>query len=184
MPRSRGELTARFPARQRDAARLSASRWRASAGEYGPFSLIVGDGKSLWYYSNRATANGSAPPFRELPAGVYGLSNHLLDTPWLKVTSGKRRLARLLDADEAPLVAGLFDILSDRDPAPDADLPDTGVGAQRERELSPLFIAGEHYGTRASTVVLIDRDRDVLFSSAASARAASRWGLRRSASRW
>ena len=91
------------------------------------------------------------------------MSNHLLDTPWLKVTSGKQRLARLLDASEAQLTASLFDILSDRDPTPEAELPDSGVGARRERELSPLFIAGEHYGTRASTVMLIDRKQDVLF---------------------
>jgi uncharacterized protein with NRDE domain len=162
MPRSRGELTARF-LRGSDAPADYFEQAARSAGEYGPFSLIAGDGVSLWYYSNRAEPNGSQPPFRELAAGVYGLSNHLLDTPWLKVTSGKGRLGRLLGAAEAPLVSGLFDILGDRDPAPDAELPDTGVGARRERELSPLFIAGEHYGTRASTVVLIDRDQNVLF---------------------
>lgn len=162
MPRSRGELTANF-LRGNETPRAYLEQAGRTAGEYGPFSLIVGDGKGLWYYSNRATANGSAPPYCELKPGVYGLSNHLLDTPWLKVTSGKRRLAALLDADEAPLVIGLFDILSDRDPAPDVDLPHTGVGAQRERELSPLFIAAEYYGTRASTVVLIDRDGGVVF---------------------
>jgi uncharacterized protein with NRDE domain len=162
MPRSRGELTARF-LRGSDAPSDYLEQVARSAGAYGPFSLIVGDGEGLWYSSNRAASNGSDRPSRELVAGVYGLSNHLLDTPWLKVTSGKRRLAGLLGAAEAPLVAGLFDILSDRDPAPDAELPDTGVGARRERELSPLFIAGERYGTRASTVVLIGGDRNVLF---------------------
>jgi uncharacterized protein with NRDE domain len=162
MPRSRGELAARF-LRGSDTPPGYLEQVARSAGEYGPFSLIVGDGKSLWYSSNRAGSNGVERPCRELLPGVYGLSNHLLDTPWLKVTSGKQRLARLLDASEAQLAAALFDILGDRDPAPDAELPDTGVGIPRERELSPLFIAGEHYGTRASTVVLIGRDGNVLF---------------------
>ena len=162
MPRSRGELTARF-LRGGDTPPDYLAQVARSAGEYGPFSLLAGDGESLWYSSNRAAPNGSQPPFHELAAGVYGLSNHLLDTPWLKVASGKRRLARLLGAGEAQLTAGLFEILGDRDPAPDEELPDTGVGPRRERELSPLFIAGDHYGTRASTVVLIDRDQNVLF---------------------
>lgn len=162
MPRSRGELAARF-LRASDTPRAYLEQTMSSAAEYGPFSLLVGDGAGLWYSSNRAVTNGSERPFRELAPGVYGLSNHLIDTPWLKVTSGKRRLAQLMDADETTLVTGLFDILSDRDPAPDAELPDTGVGAQRERELSPLFIAADYYGTRASTVVLIDRDGQVLF---------------------
>jgi uncharacterized protein with NRDE domain len=47
--------------------------------------------------------------------------------------------------------------------APDADLPDTGVGLPRERELSACFIANGRYGTRASTVVLIGANREVLF---------------------
>jgi len=163
MPRSRGELTARFLSGT-EAPRAYLRQVAGAADEYGPFSLMVGDGESLWYYSNRAGPNDSDARFRSLAPGVYGLSNHLLDTPWLKVTSGKQRLARLLDADETSLAAGLFDILRDRNPAPETELPDTGVGAQRERELSPLFIAGEHYGTRASTALLIDRDRGVLFA--------------------
>ena len=162
MPRSRGELPARF-LRSDDSPAAYLRQVAQSDAQYGPYSLLVGDGESLWYHSNRAPRARDDAPFRSLAPGVYGLSNHLIDTPWLKVTSGKRRLARLLEADEAAVTAGLFDILSDRNPAPEAELPDTGVGAQRERELSPLFIAGEHYGTRASTVVLIDRNGDVLF---------------------
>jgi len=162
MPRSRGELTARY-LRGSDTPQAYLQETMRTASEYGPFSLLVGDTGKLWYFSNRADTNGSETPFRELAPGVYGLSNHLLDTPWLKVTSGKRRLAGLMSATENALVAGLFDILSDRDPAPEDALPDTGVGVRRERELSPLFIAAEHYGTRASTVVLIDRDGQALF---------------------
>ena len=155
-PRSRGDLAARFLLGN-DAPRQYLEQVTRSASDYGAFSLIVGDGASLWYYSNRGSEIQSLSP------GVHGLSNHLIDTPWPKVASGKERLGQLTGADETPLTTGLFEILLDRTPAPDAGLPDTGVGLQRERELSPLFIAGERYGTRASTVVLIDRAGAVLF---------------------
>ena len=68
-----------------------------------------------------------------------------------------------ISAGEAELTVRLFELLADRSEAPDHELPDTGVGLQRERELSPNFISGDRYGTRASTVILVDIDRDVLF---------------------
>jgi uncharacterized protein with NRDE domain len=94
---------------------------------------------------------------------VHGLSNHLLNTPWPKIKRSKLALEALLGAREEELTAGMFRILADRSEALDHELPDTGVGLERERELSANFISGAHYGTRASTVVLIDADRNVRF---------------------
>ena len=91
-----------------------------------------------------------------------GLSNHLPDTPWPKVERGKLWMSALMKANEGGLVGGLFDALSDRAVAPDAELPNTGVGRLRERELSCSFVAGERYGTRASTVLLVGRDGQVV----------------------
>jgi uncharacterized protein with NRDE domain len=122
---------------------------------YGGYSLLVGNLDRLYYLSNRG------PGIADIAPGTHGLSNHLLDTPWPKIRLGKQRLAALLEAGEAKLVDGLFDALADRTPAPDSELPDSGIGLQRERELSPAFIAGERYGTRASTVVLISRCNEV-----------------------
>jgi uncharacterized protein with NRDE domain len=155
-PRSRGELTTRFLRGTEDPHRFLV-QVTGSAAEYGAFNLIVGDSERLWNFSNRGDG------LQQIPPGVHGLSNHLIDTPWPKVTHGKQRLAQLLSADESRLTSGLFDILLDRTPAPDAELPDTGVGPQRERELSSSFVAGDRYGTRASTVLLIDRRNEVLF---------------------
>ncbi len=155
-PRSRGELVGAFL--QTDAEpRPYLEQVHAAGGEYGGFSLIVGDVAQLFYCANRG--NG----FEEITPGVHGLSNHLLDTPWPKVKKGREQVGALLGQSEADLVEGLFALLADRTVAPDAELPDTGVGLQRERELSPCFIAGERYGTRASTVLLISRDNEVLF---------------------
>ena len=57
----------------------------------------------------------------------------------------------------------IFSALSDPVPFADNLLPDTGVGLERERMLSPLFINGEEYGTRSTTVVLAGRDGKVTF---------------------
>lgn len=129
----------------------------ARGSEYQGFNLLVGDGAALWYLSNRDPGGA-----RTLPPGLYGVSNHLLDTPWPKVERGKRALASLLE--EEPLTAErLLDPLLDRVRAADEELPDTGVGAERERALSAAFIVSPGYGTRASTALLMERAGEVTF---------------------
>ena len=155
-PRSRGALTAGF-LRGTDEPSSYLERLAPDAAHYGGFSLLVGNLGHLYSFSNRGAG------IQELSAGVHGLSNHLLNTPWPKVTRGKRRVMALLKSGEADLIKGLFDALADRAAATDAELPDSGVGLQRERELSPAFIAGERYGTRASTVLLVSRGNKVVF---------------------
>jgi uncharacterized protein with NRDE domain len=49
----------------------------------------------------------------------------------------------------------MFDILADRSFAADGELPNTGLTPEQERALSPLFVTGELYGTRSSTVFLV-----------------------------
>lgn len=129
----------------------------AHEGErYNGFSLLVHDGATLGFYSNR----GGDPEV--VAPGVHGLSNHLLDEPWPKVEEGKLDLLGML-ARGASTPAGLLGLLDRREPAADRALPDTGVGSARERALSPRFILGSHYGTRCSTVIMVDADGEVLF---------------------
>ncbi|HEV7432883.1 MAG TPA: NRDE family protein, partial [Steroidobacteraceae bacterium] len=80
--------------------------------------------------------------------------NHLLDTPWPKVTQAKSRLAEALD--DLPQSAAMLDLLRDTEPAVDEDLPRTGVSLELERMLSSAFVRGEGYGTRCSTIVTTD----------------------------
>ena len=155
-PRSRGELVANF-LRMNVAPRPYLEHVQSEGAHYRAFSLIVGDLAQLFFCSNRG--NG----VDEIAPGVHGLSNHLLDTSWPKVRRGRDRIRSQLGRRKDDLVTGLFEILADRAVAPDAELPDTGVGLERERELSCSFIANGRYGTRASTVLLINRNRDVLF---------------------
>jgi uncharacterized protein with NRDE domain len=125
-------------------------------GRYGGFNLLYGDSCGLFYHTNRGNA-----PFR-VPPGIHGLSNGQLDTPWPKVIAAKRHLARILRG-EAVDQEELFALLSDKNPYPDPLLPDTGFGLERERHLSPIFIAGNDYGTRSSTLILIGRDDRLSF---------------------
>lgn len=128
---------------------------RDQAGRYNGFSLLVADTRSVRYFSNR---NGAA---RELPAGVYGLSNHLLDAPWPKVRTGKARLAAHLEGDVS--AERLLEILDDTHEAPADALPRTGVSLEWERQLSPVRILAGAYGTRSSTVVLISAEGEIDF---------------------
>jgi uncharacterized protein with NRDE domain len=125
------------------------------AGEYNGFNLVLGDGRSLWYFGSR---EGLARP---IPAGVHGLSNHLLDEPWPKVIRARAAMDGALKLQDP--VPALFEGLSDSAGAPDASLPATGVGLAWERRLASALITGEDYGTRASTVVVFSNDGDLYF---------------------
>jgi uncharacterized protein with NRDE domain len=155
-PRSRGELTAAFLRGNTEAGAYLESVSGVDR-EYNHFCLIVGDRSGLWFHSNRAAGR------TRIVAGVHGLSNSLLDTPWPKVVRGRQELERTLRNNDPDMITALFAMLADRSVAPDHHLPDTGVGVERERDLSPAFIASQLYGTRASTVILVGRDGDVIF---------------------
>jgi uncharacterized protein with NRDE domain len=155
-PRSRGELVSAYLSGHTD-TETYLREVAARGDQYNGFILIAGTLDALYWLSNRG------PGAARIPPGVHGLSNHLLNTPWPKIKRSKLALEALLEADEKALSAGLFQVLADRSEASNHELPDTGVGLLRERELSANFISGERYGTRASTVVLVDAEGDVLF---------------------
>lgn len=155
--RSRGELVSAFLTGNSDASAYL-GRVKSQGEQYNDFILIAGGLDALYWLSNRG------PGVERILPGVHGLSNHLLNTPWPKITRSKRAVEALLGTGETALVAGLFEVLADRSEAPDHELPDTGIGLARERQLSAVFISGERYGTRASTVVLVDKEGGVLFS--------------------
>lgn len=145
--RSRGELTRDFLLGKQSAAQY-AQRAYEEGEHYAGFNLLLGDGASFFYCSNR----GDAP--RELARGIYGVSNDSLDTPWPKVVGGKTELRKLLESE--PTAAALLRILADTHKPADSELPDTGVGLELERQFSTRFIASDVYGTRASTTLLVD----------------------------
>jgi uncharacterized protein with NRDE domain len=155
-PRSRGRLVSDFLTGDIGALE-HVERVRAETDLYNGFNLIAGDAGGLFHFSNREGR------VRSLAPGVYGLSNHLLDTPWPKVAATKTAFGRLLSGGASDLTGDLFALLSDRNRPADALLPSTGVGREWERLLSSAFIASDDYGTRSSTVVLIGRDGNIVF---------------------
>ncbi|RAV97780.1 NRDE family protein [Pseudochryseolinea flava] len=124
---------------------------------YNGFNLIVGNPEALWYYSNYRDG------VSKISEGLHGLSNHLLDSPWPKVLRGNKKFKETLSQ---PIItpASLFDILYDEQLAPDTELPQTGLPLDRERALSSMFIKTDNYGSRCSTVVLVDQHDHVIFS--------------------
>lgn len=131
------------------------ARLAQRAGRYNGFNLIAGDGESLFYFGSRS---GEA---RAIEPGVHGLSNHLLDEPWPKVVRGRMAMEDALrDDDPFPR---LLAMLSDPQGAPDAALPETGVGVAWERRLACALITGEDYGTRCSTLLARSRDGEMRF---------------------
>ena len=125
------------------------------AGEHGPFNLVLWDGQAMEYAGNH-------PRFARHPVapGLHAVSNGPFDAPWPKSNFASRALASWMknglpadarNADISPLLMAL----ADETPAHDADLPDTGVGPELERRLSPPFVRDPVYGTRCSSIVLV-----------------------------
>lgn len=152
---SRGSLVTAFLA-----SAASTSAGLEEIGQRGaqcnPFNVLCSDGQNLGVYESTTRAG------RILDAGVYALSNHLLDTPWPKVTQAKSRLAEALG--DLPQSAAMLDLLRDTEPAVDEELPRTGVSRELERMLSSAFVRGDGYGTRCSTIVTTDREGATTFA--------------------
>ncbi len=147
-PRSRGDLVRDFLTSDVGPMQYLADI-ESVASDFSGFNLIVGDTSELCYFSNR----GDVP--RRLDAGIYGLSNHLLDTPWPKVRNGRKAFGDALAGGEIS-ADNLFAVLGDKTLAPDDELPETGIGYEREKLLSAIFIETPVYGTRSSAVVIAD----------------------------
>jgi uncharacterized protein with NRDE domain len=124
---------------------------------YNGFNLIIGDVNDLFYYSNRNEN------IHDIEPGVHGLSNCLLNTPWPKTSQGTFKLQTTLDQKEAFSPEDIFAILADRSTPSDAELPDTGIGLEWERLLSPMFITSDIYGTRCSSILLWKHTGEVTF---------------------
>jgi uncharacterized protein with NRDE domain len=126
------------------------------ADKYNGFNLILGEDRDIFVFSNRGGK-------QKLKPGIYGLSNHLLNTPWPKVSRGKKLFKAALDKKGAELEESLFDMLADRHIPPDNKLPATGIGLEWERVLSSIFIVSPGYGTRSSTILLIGKNNRIKF---------------------
>lgn len=122
---------------------------------YNPYNIIYGNMDQLIYYGSVKDT------FKVLDAGVYGLSNGLLDDPWPKVITGKNRLIDLL-YDEIIDIEGLFNIL-DNPYCYDDNLPHTIEDRGLEKKLSAMHVDFDEYGTVCKQVLLIDKKGSVRY---------------------
>lgn len=152
-PRSRGFLVTDFlQNRQQPSDYLRGIE--AEQANYRGFNLLVGNPKALVYLNNRGDAT------RLLTRGVYGMSNAPISAIWPKVQESKVGFIRLISKRE-PDTEELFKMMQTDTQYPDNLLPDTGVGQDVERQLSPIFIPGQDYGTRSTTLLMWDNHGNV-----------------------
>lgn len=126
------------------------------SADYVPFNLIVGDGRQL------GILESMSGEVRALEPGIYGLSNHLLDSAWPKVERARAHFSAALGSLPDP--AAFVELLRDRSTAADEHLPSTGVSLEWERWLSPAFVSAPGYGTRCSSLLQVDRAGECRFS--------------------
>lgn len=151
---TRGKLVSDFLTSDADAESYLKSIENPKA--YNGFNLVVGTPSALFYFAN---ANGQ---MEKIKSGVHGLSNAFLNTSWPKVDDGKAKLKAAMDAEQFDNDE-LFTILRDDHAANLQELPNTGVGEELEKVLSPKFINTKDYGTVCSTVVKMNRNGTFFF---------------------
>jgi len=147
-PRSRGDLVKGFLTGNRAAGEFAAE-FAANSGAYGPCNLLVWDGTVLCYAATGLAARPLAP-------GVHALGNALLGTDWPRVRRAEAGFTAALDTDDPE--SALLAMLSDRE-AVAVDSADAALARRR----TEIFITDARYGTRSSTVVLVNDAGGVTF---------------------
>ena len=155
LERSRGELVTDFLAGH-GTPLAHARSLLADGSSYRGFNLLLGDRDRLAYVSNRHDRAV------EVEAGSHGLSNHLLDTDWPKVHSGREQLDRLL-REKRIEPSALLSLLTERGQVPGEMSLERGDGAIRKHLMNHYFIVSPVYGTRSSTVLLMDNEGRIEF---------------------
>ncbi len=155
---SRGLLITDYLSDERLSPKAYLKRILPNCRRYNGFNLLVGNLQEIFYLSNHTASIENVPP------GIHGLSNHLLNSPWPKVQRGKQKLSRLVSTASNVNPDQLFTMLRDTSVPEDAQLPDTGVGIAWERTLAPMFIHSPNYGTRSSSAILVEYSGRIHFS--------------------
>ncbi len=128
----------------------------SNSNEYNAFNLIYGNFDELYYFTNVENR------FEKISTGIHGLSNSFLDVPWPKLHWTKLQFSEIINSSN-DLVNDLLQLLLDQTQFDEELLPDTGVGLEREKLLSSIFIKSVNYGTRCSTIILVDNKDNLFF---------------------
>ncbi len=155
--KSRGELVSEFLKGSTSASEYLRKVVQPRQDEFNPFNLLIGDRNETCYYSNVTNE------IQTLTKGFYGLSNHLLNTDWMKVRIGRAWFESYLKQQRKPAPEDFTELLLNSVQAPDEALPDTGIDRKIEKLISPIFIQMPGYGTRVSSVLLISSTGQIDF---------------------
>ncbi len=150
--RSRGELVARYlrsDGSQKQYCEFIASQYAA----FNPFNLLFGDAGQLLVFSSLA------PGFKPQAPGFHAISNGLPDDYWPKMSRGVSLIEQCILQPGELDVEQLHQVMRDKTEADDASLPATGISRAAEKRLSPIFISGEDYGTRTTSLLLSEPGR-------------------------
>lgn len=153
---SRGHIVANFLT-SNDEPKSYLQHVQREKDAYNGFNVLVGTTRSLYYYSNRNN------DIMRVPSGTHSISNHFINTPWPKVERAKQLMRDYVMKVTHVEVDELFHQLKNNELATDEKLPNTGIDRSLERQLSPIFIQTDQYGTRSSTVILMTHDGEVTF---------------------
>lgn len=152
---SRGDLVKDFLLESTSTAKYL-NQIATLADDYNGYNLIAFDGGKLGYFSNQIEQP------KILEKGIYGLSNSTLDVPWPKVKKATAGLTNLIEQD-AFSVDAAFGMMQNKAIAADENLPSTNIPLHWERQLSAMCIETPDYGTRCSTVFLLDYEGNFSF---------------------
>ncbi|WP_107037139.1 NRDE family protein [Brumimicrobium mesophilum] len=152
---TRGNLIPQF-LKSTDSAENYLQHLQKDAAKYNGFNLLLGDKHGVFHYSNISNS------ITKIEAGIHGVSNALLNTPWPKLVLAKDDLKKEIEKDNFDHET-LFSILKNENKAEVNHLPETGLDEELEMALSSIFIDIDNYGTRCSTLLLISKNGDMKF---------------------
>lgn len=155
--RSRGELVL-HALKLGEVARITDYVSQLEGSAYNEFNLMWGDARTLLVGYGRKDRR--AVELAEVPEGVHVLPNDRLDSPtFIKVARAQELLRPILQAEPPRFVAGLQAMLGDRQLPPPGLLSDPNIEPELLRQLSALCVRTPTYGTRSSTVVVLQPRR-------------------------
>jgi len=129
---------------------------KSNSEQFNGFNILVYEGNELLHYSNESDE------ITELKPGIHGVSNALLNTSWPKLHNAKNELDRITSSENFEKEE-LFSLLKNPERAPDNQLPSTGIPYEWEKAISSIFIKTDNYGTRCSTLLMIDYEGNAEF---------------------
>ena len=147
--KSRGQLALDFLGQTHLSASAFAKQLKNK--QFAGFNLLLWDGQDLVYCHNDCNIEPQI-----LPAGLYGLSNGVLNSDWPKVKHVKAQLKQSLQLP--PEHQRLQNMMADTTIAADDALPNTGIAIAWERQLSACFIDAPNYDYGTRTCISLWRD--------------------------